>query len=281
MTDKFYTNVEIWGGKILYRGIENGRKVKYKIDYNPSLFIPSSKPTKYKTIYGEYLDKISPGTIKDCRDFVKRYEGVENFKIYGNQRYQYCFIADEFPDVIKWDPSAISIANLDIEVGSENGFPEPDKAEEPITAITIKMNNHFYTFGCGEYISDRNDVTYTRCMDETQLISIFLQWWQQHCPDIITGWNVEAFDIPYLVNRINKVAGETAVKKLSPWNVIQGKTVEMGMNNRVNSYSILGIAVLDYLRLYKLYAPDGKSQESYKLDNIGHVELNERKLSYE
>jgi DNA polymerase elongation subunit (family B) len=278
-----YTSVEVWGGKILYRGIENGRRVRHKVDYNPTLFVASNNPTKYTTIYGEYVAPVKPGNIRECRDFVKQYEGVDNFKIYGNQRYQYCFIADEFPGTVNWDVSQIRIANIDIEVGEppEGGFPEPDKANGPITAITVKMFDHFMTFGCGDYDNHRNDVTYIKCSDEFDLIRLFVDWWQSDYPDIITGWNVQNFDIPYLVNRIAKLIGESEAKKLSPWGVINSKLVDLGMNRKINSFSIQGIATLDLLDLYQRYAPDGKSQESYKLDNIGHVELGERKLSYE
>ena len=277
---KFYTNVELWSGRIFYRGVEDGRRVQRKVDYYPTLFVSSKTPTKYKTIYGDYVGPVNPGSIRECRDFIKQYEEVENFKIYGNTRYQYCFIADECPGVVDWDMSQIKIANIDIEVGSENGFPEPATAKEPLTAITVKMNGHFTTFGCGDYKNTRDDVTYYRCADEHDLVSKFLGWWQQDHPDIITGWNVENFDIPYLVNRITKLYGD-AVKKLSPWGVINTKVLDLGMNRRGSGYSILGIATLDMFLLYKKYAPEGKSQESYRLDNIAHVELGERKLSYE
>ena len=280
---KFYTNVEVWGGKILYRGVEEGRRVRHKVEYHPSLFVPSQKPTKYTTIYGEYLGKVSPGTIRDARDFVKQYDGVESFKVYGNTRYQYCFIADEFKGTVDWDISQIKIANIDIEVGEPpgGGFPEADDAKGPLTAITVKMDGQFTTFGCGEYENTRSDVTYFKCYDEIDLIKKFLGWWQSDYPDIITGWNVQNFDIPYMVNRITNMLGENEARKLSPWGVLNGKVVDLGMNRKINSYSILGIATLDLLDLYQRYAPDGKSQESYKLDNIAHEELGERKLSYE
>ena len=196
---KFYTNVEVWGGKILFRGVENGRRIRSKVDYHPTLFVASEKPTKFKTIYGEYVGPIKPGTIKDCRDFVKQYEGVDNFKIYGNQRYQYCFIADEFPGVVDWDVSQIRVANIDIEVGSESGFPEPDDAKEPRTAITVMMDGKFTTFGCGIWHNKDNleNVYYIKCSDEFDLINKFVGWWESDYPDIITGWNVANFDIPY------------------------------------------------------------------------------------
>ncbi len=278
---KFYTNVEVWGGKILYRGVENGRRIQSRVDYFPTLFVPSDKPTKYKTIHGDYVGSVKPGSIRETRDFVKQYDGVENFKIYGNQRYHYCFIADEHPGTIDWDVSLIKVANIDIEVGSENGFPEPETASEPLTAITVKMDGRFVTFGLEAYDNIRDDVTYFECYDEHDLINKFVGWWQSEYPDIITGWNVEQFDIPYLVNRITKLEGESVARRLSPWNVLQDKVLDLGMGRRGKGYNIFGIATLDMMAMYKKYAPDGKSQESYRLDNIANVELGERKLSYE
>lgn len=281
MTKTFYTNVQNFGSKILYRGIENGRRITRKLDYNPTLFLPSQKPTKFTTIKGEYVADINPGTIADCREFVKKYEDVENFKVYGNQKYEYCYISDQHPNDVDWDKSFINICNIDIEVGSENGFPEPDVANEPITAITYKMNDMFIVYGCGHFTNEREDVQYIRCDDEIDLIKRFVDGWSGNYPDIITGWNVKLFDIPYLVNRITKLMGEAFAKRLSPWNYLSERTVNFGVSRQFKTYNLVGISCLDYIDLYQRYAPEGKSQESYKLDNIANVELNERKLSYE
>jgi DNA polymerase elongation subunit (family B) len=281
MTNRFYTNVEVWGGKILYRGIEDGNSYKRRVDYYPTLFVPSQTPTKFTTIYGEHVSPIKPGSIRETRDFIKQYEDVDNFKIYGNQRYQYCFIADEHPGVVEWNIDNICIANIDIEVGSESGFPDPELAQEPLTAITVKIKNIFYTWGCGHYKPHRHDIDYKRCQDEIDLIKQFLSFWEHKCPDIVTGWNVEKFDIPYLVNRIAKILGEKESRRLSPWGVVNPRTVETGFGKKTNIYSLLGIATLDMIDLYRRYAPGGNSQESYRLDNIAHIELGERKLSYE
>jgi DNA polymerase elongation subunit (family B) len=283
MTESFYTNVQVYGSRILYRGVENGFRVTKKIDYNPTLYVSSKTHTGFHTIHGDFVSEIKPGNIRDCRDFIKQYEGVEGFKIFGNQRYEYSFIADNFDHNIDWDITNINVANIDIEVGSENGFPEPDVANEPITAITIKTRLGFHVFGCGDFINKREDVTYVKCKDEFDLIYKFLDAWSgnKNYPDIITGWNIKFFDIPYLVNRITKLCGEATAKRLSPWGVINEREVNFGPGRQFKTYSILGIASLDYIDLYQRYAPNGKSQESYKLDAIANVELGERKLSYE
>ena len=278
----FYTSVQVYGSRILYRGVENGRKVRRKVDYFPTFFVPAKQKTEWTTIHGDYVAEMKPGNIRDARDFIKQYEDVDGFKVYGNNRYEYAFIAESFPDDVDWDISKINVTNIDIEVGSENGFPEPSLANEPITAITFKNNQgKFIVLGCGKFISSRNDVTYIQCRDEIDLIKRFVDEWSGDYPDIITGWNVERFDIVYLVNRIGKLMGEDFVKRLSPWNVIsEGKTTNKVGEEEI-IYRLLGIATLDYITMYRKFAPGGQSQESYSLNNIANVELGEKKFSYE
>jgi len=277
---KYYTNVAAIGNNILYRGVKDGRRVKLKVAYTPTLFLPSKKETSYKTLEGEFLEPMKFESIREARDFNKRYEQVENFKIYGNSNYQYAFIADEFKGMIDWKYEDLSIAIIDLEVGSENGFPDPYIASEPITAIAIKyINGGMTVFGCGDY-KVQGDETYIKCDDEYNLCKKFLTFWQENCPDAISGWNIKFFDIPYLVNRFNRLFGEDETKKLSPWGFINSrKTV---MNNReLTAYDFVGVSTLDYIELYRWYAPGGRSQESYSLNNICNVELGESKISYD
>ena len=116
MTHTFYTNVQCYGNSILYIGVENGRKFRRKIDYNPTIYVPSNKPTQYKTVTGDFVSPVNPGNIRDCRDFFKKYEDVENFHIYGNKRFEYSFIYENSSKEIHWDKSLINVCNIDIEV---------------------------------------------------------------------------------------------------------------------------------------------------------------------
>jgi DNA polymerase elongation subunit (family B) len=276
----YYTNVASVGNNILYRGVKQGRRVKYKIAYTPTLFLPSKKPTKFTTLDGEYLEPMKFENIREARDFVKRYEEVQNFKIYGNNSYAYAFIADEQKGMVDWKIEDLSIAVIDIEVGSENGFPDPYQANEPITAICIKyLNGQTTVFGCGDY-ELRGDETYIKCEDEFNLCKKFLDFWQENCPDVISGWNIKFFDIPYLVNRFNKILGEDNTQKLSPWNFISSRKAVVN-NQELTAYEFVGVSTLDYIELYRWYAPGGKSQESYRLDAIAQVELGEGKISYD
>ena len=120
---KFYTNVQLIGNKFLVRGYDNGEYVQFRDDYNPTLFVPSKKESKYRTLDGEIVEPIQPGFVRDCREFYKKYQDVEGFKIYGNDRYVSQYISDKYPeDEIKFDISKIRLVTLDIEVKSENGF---------------------------------------------------------------------------------------------------------------------------------------------------------------
>jgi DNA polymerase elongation subunit (family B) len=277
---KYYTNVACIGNNILYRGVKEGRRVKLKVAYTPTLFLPSKKETTFKTLDGEFLEPMKFESVREARDFIKRYDEVSNFKIFGNSSYQYAFIADEFKGMVDWKMEDLSVAIIDIEVGSENGFPDPYLANEPITAIAIKyINGAMTVFACGDY-KVQGDEVYIKCDDEYNLCKKFLRFWEENCPDAISGWNIKFFDIPYIVNRFNKILGEDETKKLSPWGYINSrKTV---MNNReLVAYDFVGVSTLDYIELYRWYAPGGKSQESYSLNNICNVELGESKISYE
>ena len=143
----FYTNISVYGKYILFRGVENDKRVRRKIEYRPTFHLLSREQTNLKTLNGESVKPIQPGTIPECREFLERYESVDNFPVFGNNRYEYAYIADAYPDDILWDFSKISIAYIDIEVESENGFPEPKDANESITAITIKIKDNYFVFG--------------------------------------------------------------------------------------------------------------------------------------
>jgi DNA polymerase elongation subunit (family B) len=270
--------VSVIGDNILFRGVKDGKRIRQKIKYKPKLFVRSNKPSKWTTLKGEPVEEMPFLSIRDAREFVKQYDGVSNFTIYGAVRYDYAFVSDMFPDDIDWDISQLCIAYIDIEVGSENGFPEPEHAHEAITAITIHINDQYYVIGCGEYTPHRDDVKYIKCSDEFELIEKFIDIWTLYYPDIVSGWNIKFFDFPYILNRIKRLFGEEKIAKLSPWGRVTDYKVTYKGREHV-CYDMLGVALLDYYELYRKYSPN-PNQESFKLGHIASIELGETKLDY-
>ena len=277
---KFYTNVQLIGNQFLVRGVENGKRYEHRDEFFPTLFVKSKGKTKYKTLSGESVEEINPGTVRDCRDFYKRYEDVEGFEIYGNDRYIYQYISEKYPEnEIKFDISQIKLVTLDIEVASEQGFPDVESCSEEVLAISIQdyTTKQIITWGSKPFENNRKDVTYHYCSTEHALLSSFINYWMEDVPDVITGWNIQLYDIPYIARRINRVLGEKLMKRLSPWGLVsEGETYIKG--RRHITFDVGGVTQLDYLDLYKKFTY--KAQESYRLDYIASVELGQKKLDH-
>ena len=272
---KFYTNILQWGNSLLLREVVNGERVCRKVRYSPTLYAPVNSPTEWKTLKGQYVTPIQHNTIKEAKEWVENYKNQPEL-VHGSTMYSYNYIADEYPNRINYDVDQILIVTIDIEVECENGFPSPEAAAEPLLSITVKnhQSKKFVVWGVGKFQNDRDDVTYVECSDELHLIKEFLSFWESHQPDIITGWNTEFFDIPYLCNRIEKLCGEDEVKRLSPWRSVFSREVfKMGRKHQV--FDIQGVSHLDYFDLYRKFTYT--AQESYRLDHIAFVELGDRK----
>lgn len=275
----FYTNVKVYGNKILYRGIHNGKRVNRRFDYKPTLYVPSEKNADFRDMKGNPLGSVEFDSIRSAKEHIKQFKDIENVTIHGMQRFEYTFIRDHFPANFGWDFNQIRIARIDIEVASENGFPEPDLANEMITAITLKIGEKYIVFGYPDFNPNDQNITYIQCRDENELCIRFMDFWSSDYPDMLTGWNVQTFDLPYLYNRFRRIISEDFANKLSPWKVVMARTVDYGLKS-VNTYDIWGIPTLDSIDLYRKYSPDGQRQDSYSLDNISFVELGENKLDY-
>ncbi len=276
----FYTNIQMVGNNFLVRGYENGEKKIYKEEFQPTLYVKSKKESKWKTLDGENVEPIQPGTIRDCREFYKKYDGVDGFPIYGNERYVYQYISDKYPEEeIKFDISKISLVTMDIEVQAEEGFPDPESCSEEMLTISIQDNatKKIITWGRKPYTPSQKNVTYHHHQDEVAMLNAFLYWWSNNTPDVITGWNVRLYDIPYLCGRISRIMGEKKMKLLSPWGLVSKDEAYIS-GRKFNVYDIAGLTTLDYLELYKKFTY--KAQESYRLDYIAQVELGQKKLDH-
>ena len=278
---RFYTNVQMVGDQILIRGYEDGKRFSNREIYKPTMFVSSNVKTKYKTLTGDYVEPVKPGTIKETREFISKYEGVDGFKIFGFERFIYQFISDNYPeDQIEFDISKIKLITIDIETMSENGFPDVESTSEEILLVTIQdyTSKEIITWGTRPFNNTHDNVDYRLCNDEHHLLSSFIQWWIENTPDVVTGWNCEFFDIPYIAGRLNRVLGSKLMKRLSPWGLVtQSDVVVRGRKNFI--VDIGGVSVLDYMRLYR-WSPGTPNQESFRLDYIAQQELGQKKLDH-
>ena len=273
----FYTHVFPFGDKMCVRGYDRGRPFSSKTDFYPTLYVPSKKDdSQWRTLEGTVVDEVKPGGVKDTREFVKRYEDIQGFDIYGNTNYICQYLSDTYESDIRWDMDLIKVFTIDIETKTEYGFPDIKAANEEVLLITVKdlASKKIITFGVGAFVHNRDDVIYINCRDEQQLLKEFCIWWQQNYPDVITGWNTDFFDVPYLVRRIERELGESFAKKLSPWGYINERKTFIKGAEEIH-YDLHGISQLDYLQLYKKFTYT--KQESYRLDYIAEQELGDKK----
>lgn len=276
----FYTNVSRTRDKILVTGYQGNKKQKLQVSYRPRHFIPSKKgQTPYRSLDGRYLEVVELNSMGGARKFREQYDGVEGFEIHGYDRYVYTYISDKFQGDIDWDFNKVRIATLDIECECENGFPEPMLASEKVNAISIKpFKKETVVFGIGPWEHNKTDVIYVDCTNEYDLLTKFIKYWRTANFDVITGWNVNSFDITYLCNRIDRILGEGEHKKLSPWNQTNVREFTAMGYQKQQVYELVGLNVIDYLEMYK--KKTFVNQESYRLEHIAQVELGKGKLDY-
>ena len=271
----FYINVIQHGNQLLVREFDNGKRVNRRVNFNPTLFVSSQKNSKWKTLNGRNVEPVRFKSIRDAKDFLNMHQNTPEL-VHGLDSYQYVYIGDKYPDYVNWDMDKLLLITLDIEVESENGFPDAQKADEKLLCITVKnhSNKAIIVWGIGPYENDK--VKYIECDNELDLVKKFIHFWNKTQPDVITGWNVQFFDIPYLCNRITRLLGEKEVKKLSPWGIVKEDTVKQGQYGQASQkYNLLGVSILDYLDLYRKFTY--VNRESYRLDYIAEVELGEKK----
>ena len=278
---RFYTNVQMVGDQILVRGYENGRRFMNRESFNPTLFVPAKGKSKFKTLEGEYVSPVQPGSIRETRDFIKKYDGVDGFKIFGFERFIYQYIADNYQeDNIDFDMSKINLITIDIETKAEYGFPDVESAAEEILLITIQDFNtkQIITWGVGPFVNNQENVDYRQFSDEKAMLNGFIHWWIENTPDVVTGWNCEFFDLPYLAGRLARVLGDKLMKRLSPWGLVTRQEIFV-MGRKNFCVDVGGVAILDYMRLYR-WSPGTPNQESFRLDYIAQQELGQQKLDH-
>ena len=286
---KFYTNVERFMNDLYVRGYENGRPFARKVRFKPTLYVRARDNSTHKSLIGDVqLGATRFDSMSEARDFLSQYQDVHGFDIFGTQNYVAQHIQEEYPGNIQFDISKINIAAFDIEVDISNGYPDVNSADKEITSIAYKSSksNTYHLLGRKDFDKEKtitgidpDDISFMKFDTEVALLQRFIQIWQMEFPEVVTGWNVEYFDVQYIVTRIIRLLGEQAAKKLSPWGRIRPTSItKFGKEQR--TYKIDGMTVIDYMDAFKKFGYKYGPQESYKLDHIAHVVLGEKKLDY-
>ena len=284
----FYTSVVRYANSILYRGYsDNGQPILRKEKFKPTLYVPAKTETRWTALDGTAVDSVHFDSMREAKDYLDLYRDVQGFKIYGNRNYIQQYITEKFPRDITFDRDVVNVTTIDIETAYEDGFPEPSRADQEVLSITVKSNVHdsYYVWGYGDYDVEKaliQPVIFIKCDSERDLLTKFLNHWSNplHLPDVITGWNVRFFDIPYLINRTAKIVGLESIKKFSPWGLVDYREIER-RGRKQDTYDIKGVNTMDYLELFQKFGYSYGAQESYKLDHIASVVLGEKKLSFE
>jgi DNA polymerase elongation subunit (family B) len=266
---------------MLVREVIDGVVSLRKDVWGPTYYLKdANSKSGLKTLYGDRVKAVQPGNMHDSREWCKKYANVSGFEVYGQQNevLQY---ANEY-DFHGWDFSHVLTYSLDIETSAapDGSFPDPKYALGNIQLITIQdiHTKRCFTWGVKDYVptgKHKVETVYTICKDEKSLMKLFLAFWEQRHPDIITGWNVDGFDVPYLINRIQIVLGQDYAKKLSPWGLVDFG-VRMSKGREECDYSITGVAVLDMMELAKKFGTGAR--ESWSLGNVAQEELGVTKL---
>lgn len=302
---EFYLTVEQSGDTLFERYIdENGKERTREITYAPCMFMHTNEPTKYKDIYGKYCVKKPFETMREASSWMKRMDDM-GLEALGMDDYKLSYLSDTYSKDISYDQKLIRVANFDIEVTSPDGFPEPVEARHPIDAITHydSIDDRFYVFDLlssingdvdrwslkiarklqdqggdelPEEIADK--IVYLSFNDEQEMMLEYLRFWEEKTPVILTGWNVEAFDVPYVYNRLKNIFNERTAKRLSPHRRVRIKEVE-NMYGSKQIIHLYGISTLDYIDLYKKFS--FTNQASYSLDYVSEYELGVGKLPYD
>ena len=280
----FWTNISLDRNDLLVIGYQDGKRFKNRVPAHPHLYVDDKTGTsKFRTIDGKCVKRIDFDNVRQIMKYRNSYENTHGFNLYGLQTAKswhyiyYDYIQEHWLNEVKYDASLINTVVLDIEVAADEGFPSIEHASKPVTAISLQAGKAVAVFGCGDFVSQNSNHIYFKCQDEKELLKKFVDIWSKMDIDVVTGWNTEVFDIPYLINRITNVCGREIAKRLSPWRILDQNSRLKAMTGN-EGWDIVGINSIDYLAAYKKFTYT--QQESYSLDNIAHVELGERKLDY-
>jgi DNA polymerase elongation subunit (family B) len=247
------------------------------------VYFPAAKG-KFTSIFGDRLDKYETTKLEDFQRELRMLPRDKQFESDVNPIFRCLY------DNYKNTPAPkLHVATFDIETDfhPDRGFSSTEEAFNPITAVsvycdwletnfTLLLKPDTYTWDQAQAICDKFDNT-VLCSNEAELLEVFLTLIED--ADILTGWNSEGYDIPYLHNRIIQVLSKEHTKRLCLWNRYPKKREYESYGKPTITYDLIGRVHMDYLQLYRKHTY--QEMHSYRLDFVGEYEVGDKKIAYE
>lgn len=262
---------------------EDGNRKKIITNFSPYLYV-EDKDGRDLSIFNTKLAKKSFKNRKKRQDFIDQ-SPIK--RIFYSLPVDQQFLLDVFKNEIDkpdFGSQPLKIFFIDIETYATDHFSTPEAASDPINLITVfdSLSKKYYTWGCKNYSTLEEDVIYYKCSDEKDLLKSFVKFWRKDPPDIVTGWNIHGYDIPYIMNRLSNVFYDEETPyhtKLSPVEKVylrENASVNK-LGRKIDRWSISGISIIDYMELYENLC--GGKRESMSLNYISEYELGESKIA--
>ena len=260
---------------------EEGTRIDTEIPFTPFLYTEKENATDAISIFKTPLKKHYFKNSFERNKFVNE---STTKRLFGNFPVEQQFLIENYKNKIHekdFSKFPLKIYFLDIEVHCPDFFPEPKDAKAPVNLITIydSLKNHTYTWGLNvDYTPKQKNITYFKCRSEEDLFVSFVDHWKADPPDIVSGWNSERFDMPYIINRATNIISRDFINQLSPVRNLHFREFRDRFGQMAGKWTISGVSSLDYMELYKVYSFGDR--ESYSLNYIAEYELKEGKLAY-
>ena len=252
----------------------------YPIDYS---FYISSPNGEYRSIYGDAVTKVVP---KSSTEFHKEVAMMRGKKIWESDINPIFKCLAEYYKGKAAPKLNIAFFDIEVDFSNEKGYAPIEDPFNKITSITIylKWTNQLITLAippdsvelqAAQDIAAKfdNTIIFT---DESQMIDAFFQLIDD--ADVITGWNSEGFDIPYLINRVARIMSKDDTRRMCLWGEKPKiKTIEK-YGKEFNSYELVGRTHLDLMDVYRKFTYE--ERHSYSLNAIAEHELGKSKTPY-
>jgi DNA polymerase elongation subunit (family B) len=239
-------------------------------------------PCGMKDIYGKEMYSVVITGEQESK-IKSRHRGPTNYLAECDIDYRSRWLENHYASVddLRYDMTDFNVCFLDIEVAVTDRFPTAEAAERPVNCVTIYLSaeDTYYVYGLNRDIKDETHqrflddglkVIYQSCRTEAQLLTDLFTKIGTSNVDILTGWNCDWYDNPYLVNRAAILGVDIRLMSRLPERYRQ-----VYMNERDGMLNIAGTEVLDYLKLFRKFTFG--ERDSYKLDDVGEDILGERK----